>query len=75
MTYHHFNPIPLSIEMTSVSIIMAWWMGIAPALATTLTVMWVIYCFAKEFVSHRNSKPRSHSDRDVATATKSRKKK
>ena len=38
------------MDVTSLTTLFAWWAGIAPAIATSLTVAWVSYCFLKEIL-------------------------
>lgn len=41
-------------DVSSLSVITAWWAGWAPSIATTLTVVWIIYCLTEVTIEKYN---------------------
>lgn len=35
------------LDIGALSALVGWWVGVAPAIATTLTVVWVAYCLCE----------------------------
>jgi len=44
----HLHTLPLAIDFISAATLGAWWAGIVPSVATTLTALWVAYRLIKE---------------------------
>lgn len=40
----HHTVVKAGFDLSAFGTLAAWWAGVAPALATTLTVFWVAYC-------------------------------
>lgn len=43
----HTSVVKAGMDISSFGALAAWWAGIAPGIATTLTVIWVSYCLVE----------------------------
>lgn len=44
---HMHSVVKAGLDVGSLGVLTAWWAGVAPAIATTLTIIWVGYCICE----------------------------
>lgn len=47
MQDHMHSVVKAGLDISSLGVLGAWWAGVAPGIATTLTVVWVAYCICE----------------------------
>lgn len=47
MNDHMHSVVKAGLDVGSLGVLTAWWAGVAPAIATTLTIVWVAYCIGE----------------------------
>ena len=48
----HFTAVRACLDVGSFGALLAWWVGAAPSIATTLTVVWVSFCIVEFLVKY-----------------------